>query len=56
MLVYKVIKDDVESLISALQKFRNESEYYYAVRDWDRKQNNVYYHYLMSTRLPEFYI
>jgi DNA adenine methylase len=38
MLVYKVIKDDVESLISALQKFRNESEYFYAVRDWDRNK------------------
>jgi DNA adenine methylase len=34
--VYKVIKYDVESLIDALQEFINESDYYYAVRDWDR--------------------
>jgi len=34
--VYKVIKDDVEALIDALQEFRNDSDYYYEVRDWDR--------------------
>ena len=34
--VYEVIKNDVESLIIALQKFKNEAEYFYAVRDWDR--------------------
>jgi DNA adenine methylase len=34
--VYKVIKDDVESLISALETFKNEAEFFYAVRDWDR--------------------
>ena len=34
--VYEVIKNDVESLICALQDFKNEADYYYAVRDWDR--------------------
>jgi len=34
--IYEVIKNDVESLISALQEFKNEADYYYAVRDWDR--------------------
>jgi DNA adenine methylase len=34
--VYNVIKSDVESLIAALQDFKNEIAYFYAVRDWDR--------------------
>jgi len=34
--VYDTIKNDAESLIIALQKFKNEAEYFYAVRDWDR--------------------
>lgn len=34
--VYDVIKNDVESLIALLQEFRNEADYFYAVRDWDR--------------------
>lgn len=34
--VYQVIKDDVETLIDELQEFRNDSDYFYAVRDWDR--------------------
>ena len=34
--VYKVIKDDVESLIKALQEFKNDADCFYAVRDWDR--------------------
>ena len=34
--VYSVIKSDVEALIAALQSFRNESDYFYTVRDWDR--------------------
>ena len=34
--VYEVIKNDVENLIIALQDFENESDYFYAVRDWDR--------------------
>lgn len=34
--VYNVIKSDVESLITALQEFKNEADFFYAVRDWDR--------------------
>ena len=34
--VYKIIKNDVEALISALQEFKNESDFFYMVRDWDR--------------------
>lgn len=34
--VYTVIKNDVEALISSLQKCKNESEFFYSVRDWDR--------------------
>ena len=34
--VYEVIKNDVENLIIALQGFENESDYFYAIRDWDR--------------------
>jgi DNA adenine methylase len=34
--VYNVIKNDVETLIAALQDFKNEADYFYAVRDWDR--------------------
>jgi len=36
--VYKVIKNDVEPLIAALQKFKNEEDYFYTVRDWDRNK------------------
>lgn len=34
--VYNVIKSDVESLITTLQEYKNESDFFYAVRDWDR--------------------
>ena len=34
--VYEVIKNDVEALVTALEKFRNDSDYFYSVRDWDR--------------------
>jgi len=34
--VYSVIKNDVESLISALLEFKNEADEFYSVRDWDR--------------------
>ncbi|MFZ3071262.1 MAG: DNA adenine methylase [Anaerolineaceae bacterium] len=37
--VYRVIKDDVESLITALQAFKNEADSFYAVRDWDRDKD-----------------
>ena len=36
ILVYTVIRDDVESLILALADFKNEADFFYAVRDWDR--------------------
>lgn len=34
--VYNVIKSDVETLITTLQNFKNEADYFYSVRDWDR--------------------
>ncbi len=34
--VYEVIKNDVEGLISTLEEFENEADYFYSVRDWDR--------------------
>lgn len=34
--VYEVIRDNVNGLISLLQEHRNEKEYFYEVRDWDR--------------------
>ena len=36
--VYTVIKNDVEALIAALQEYKNEAEFFYAVRDWDRNR------------------
>ncbi len=33
MLVYSVIRDDVEQLICELKEFKNESEFFYSVRD-----------------------
>ena len=39
--LYQTVKDDVESLIKDLGKHKNESEYYYYVRSWDR--NPRYY-------------
>ena len=35
--VYEVIKKDVDGLITALQDFKNEPDYYYGVRDWVTK-------------------
>ena len=34
--LYEVIRNDVESLIIALVSFKNESDFFYSVRDWDR--------------------
>jgi len=34
---YEVIRDTPEDLIAALQEHRNEADYYYAVRSWDRE-------------------
>ncbi len=36
ILVYNVIKNEVESLISALTEYKNEADFFYSVRDWDR--------------------
>ena len=36
ILVYTVIKENVEALITELETFENTAEYFYAVRDWDR--------------------
>lgn len=36
MLVYEVIRDDVETLIAELEKHENTSEYFYKLRDLDR--------------------
>ena len=38
--VYEAIKYDVEALIGALQDFKNDSEFFYSVRDWDRDREN----------------
>lgn len=40
MLVYEVIRDDVESLIASLQGYENTSEYFYQVRDLDRNKES----------------
>ncbi len=40
MLVYEVIRDDVESLIAALQEHENTSEHFYQVRDLDRDKES----------------
>lgn len=34
--MYEVIRDDVEALIASLEKHKNESTYFYAIRAWDR--------------------
>lgn len=36
ILVYKIIRDDVDNLIVELANFKNESDFFYSVRDWDR--------------------
>ncbi len=37
--VYTVIKENVDGLISELEKFENTAEQFYAVRDWDRDRD-----------------
>lgn len=34
--VYTVIRDNVNELIEELKKYKNESAFFYSVRDWDR--------------------
>lgn len=36
MTVYRVIRDDVETLLKELKKHKNTSEYFYKIRDLDR--------------------
>lgn len=42
MLVYEVIRDDVEGLIKSLEQYENTSEYFYKIRDIDRDKE--FYH------------
>ena len=35
--VYRVIRDDVEALIAALENHANTAEHFYTVRSWDRE-------------------
>lgn len=37
--LYTVIRDDVISLISELKKHKNETEYFYRIRNWDRDKS-----------------
>jgi len=37
--LYQVVKNDVESLINDLAKHKNETDYFYEVRAWDRDLN-----------------
>ena len=34
--VYRVIRDSVSELIEELKKYKNEADFFYSVRDWDR--------------------
>ena len=36
---YKVVKDSVDELIDNLKLHKNNEEYYYAIRDWDREES-----------------
>jgi DNA adenine methylase len=36
---YQVIKDAVDELIEDLKNHKNEAEYYYSIRDWDRNSD-----------------
>ena len=40
ILVYEVIRDDVDSLIVSLQKHENTSDYFYQLRDLDRDRES----------------
>ena len=39
ILVYTVIRDNVDELIAALEDFENTSDRFYEVRDWDRDKD-----------------
>jgi DNA adenine methylase len=36
--VYEVIRNNVDELIEELKKYKNESDFFYEVRDWDRNK------------------
>lgn len=38
--LYQIIKDNVEDLIQDLKKHKNEEDYFYEVREWDRNRDN----------------
>jgi DNA adenine methylase len=38
--MYEVIRDNVEALILELQKHKNEADYFYSIRDWDRDKKH----------------
>lgn len=40
IIVYEVIRDDVETLIESLKKHENTAEYFYAIRDTDRDKES----------------
>ena len=42
MDLYEVIRDDVELLIATLAKFKNDAEYFYAIRSWDRDKEKFF--------------
>lgn len=40
MRVYAVIRDDADALIEELQTYRNDADFFYAVREWDRDKRS----------------
>lgn len=48
ILMYEVIRDDVEALINELETHKNEPDHFYEVRDWDR--NRDFYNKLTNTQ------
>lgn len=42
--VYEVLKNDVDALIEELEKHKNEANYFYKIRNWDR--DKTYYGHL----------
>ena len=36
--LYEVIRDNIEELLLELQNFKNDSETFYSIRDWDRQK------------------
>ena len=41
LCVYTVIKDSFDELIEELKQYKNDSDFFYAVRDWDRDKKKV---------------